>query len=69
MDRIVILGLEGELDGWRAVLESTGGELETEAGPILAGGAGEATALVIRRPHLPVNVPWSITLSPKTTTA
>lgn len=58
IERIVILGLKNKK--WSAFLQD-GTPLDVEKGPLIMAAGNPHTALVVRKPKLPVSSDWSIT--------
>ena len=65
IEKIVIVGLEGKQSSWRALYKGAAGQhMDVEAGPLKRVPGAPDSALVMRKPDLPVDQNWSLQLVP-----
>ena len=65
IERIVVLGLEHSRSGWKALYKGAAGQhIDVEVGPLSRAAGLPDTAVVIRKPDLPVEQNWSLQLVP-----
>lgn len=62
IERIVILGLGKPGSKWSVEVQGSGRKIETSWGPPTLKPGLHATALVLRKPDLPVSQEWSVLL-------
>lgn len=63
IERIVVLGLEHSRSGWKALYKGAAGQhIDVEVGPLHRAAGLPDTAVVIRKPDLPVEQNWSLQL-------
>lgn len=60
VEKIVILGLPGALDKYKAKIVGTNRPLDVSKGPIRLKAGLPQTALVVRQPKLPIHEDWTI---------
>ena len=63
IERIVVLGLKGKLSSWKALYKGAAGQhMDVEAGPLKGVAGLPDSALVLRKPDLPIDQNWSLQL-------
>ncbi len=60
VEKIVVLGLPGGPEGWRAVVQGSGQALDTAPGPIRLKQGLPQAGLVVRKPGLAITGDWAV---------